>query len=165
MSYNSELDANNVELQEILDAVNNLPDADSIEGENGATFIPHVSDDGVISWTNDKALPNPDPVSIKGKDGTKWHFLQSYDIALQLDFVNDGDLVVDLADERLGVFKVDKANNQMVFTGVYLKGEKGDKGDDGVTPVKGTDYFTDEDKAEMVQAVIASLPTWNGGSY
>lgn len=38
-------------------------------GEDGATFIPSVSADGVISWTNDKELPNPDPVNIKGNAG------------------------------------------------------------------------------------------------
>ena len=61
-----------------------------------------------------------------------------------------------------------------------LKGEKGDKGDtgaagkdgvngkdgaDGKTPVKGTDYFTASDKAEMVAAVLAALPTAEGGNY
>ena len=63
---------------------------------------------------------------------------------------------------------------------VYAQGEKGDpftyedfteeqlaalKGADGKTPVKGTDYYTAADKAEMVNAVLAALPTWNGGSY
>lgn len=38
-------------------------------GSNGATFTPSVSDDGIISWTNDKDLPNPDPVDIKGDPG------------------------------------------------------------------------------------------------
>ena len=38
-------------------------------GEDGATFTPSVSDEGVISWTNDKGLDNPDPVNIKGEDG------------------------------------------------------------------------------------------------
>lgn len=37
--------------------------------EDGATFYPHVDNDGNLSWTNDKGLPNPDPVNIKGKDG------------------------------------------------------------------------------------------------
>lgn len=61
-----------------------------------------------------------------------------------------------------------------------LKGEKGDKGDtgapgtngtngkdgaDGKTPVKGTDYYTEADKTEMVNRVISALPTWTGGSY
>lgn len=39
------------------------------DGQNGATFIPSVSTEGVISWTNDRELPNPDPVNIRGKDG------------------------------------------------------------------------------------------------
>lgn len=42
-----------------------------------------------------------------------------------------------------------------------IQGEKGDKGDtgaagkDGYTPVKGTDYFTEEDKAGMVSDVVS----------
>ena len=49
-----------------------------------------------------------------------------------------------------------------------VKGDKGDKGDtgtngkDGYTPVKGVDYFTDADKAEMVSGVIARLPVYDG---
>lgn len=42
---------------------------------------------------------------------------------------------------------------------VNIKGPKGD------TPVKGTDYFTATDKTEMVNSVLAALPTWTGGSY
>lgn len=37
--------------------------------QNGATFYPEVSEDGTLSWTNDKDLPNPEPVNIRGKDG------------------------------------------------------------------------------------------------
>lgn len=37
------------------------------------------------------------------------------------------------------------------------------KGAPGNTPVKGKDYYTEEDKDEMVNAVIAALPTWSGG--
>ena len=74
-----------------------------IAGINGATFIPSVSDDGIISWTNDGNLPNPEPVKIKGKDG-----------------------------------------------------------DPGYTPKKGVDYYTEADKAEMVDEVIAALPVYNG---
>ncbi len=48
------------------------------------------------------------------------------------------------------------------------KGEKGDRGEqgaagaDGYTPVKGADYFTAADKTEMVNAVLAALPTYHG---
>ena len=50
-------------------------------------------------------------------------------------------------------------------------GPKGDTGDvgpagpAGYTPVKGTDYFTEEDKTEMVNAVLAALPAAEGVSY
>ena len=37
-------------------------------------------------------------------------------------------------------------------------GDKGDTGADGYTPVKGTDYWTDEDKAEIINDVLESLP-------
>lgn len=37
-----------------------------------------------------------------------------------------------------------------------IKGAKGDK------PIKGVDYFTTDDKQEIVDDVIASLPVYNG---
>ena len=72
-------------------------------GENGATFTPSVSPEGVISWTNDRELPNPEPVNIKGEQGPA-----------------------------------------------------------GSTPVKGVDYWTETDKSEVVQDVIAALPIYEG---
>lgn len=44
-------------------------------------------------------------------------------------------------------------------------GPEGPAGQNGHTPVKGTDYFTDSDKEEIVNSVLSSLPIWNGGSY
>lgn len=84
-----------------------------------------------------------------GKDGAQWYFTQAYEAVLQ--YGNDGDLSVDLASPNLPVYKVDKANNQMVFTGAYLKGDKGD-------PYT----LTDADKAEMVAEVISALPVYGG---
>lgn len=54
------------------------------------------------------------------------------------------------------------------------KGDKGDKGNtgpqgvpgaDGYTPVKGVDYFTESEKADMVAAVLAALPNGDEVSY
>ncbi len=39
------------------------------DGQDGATFTPAVSADGTLSWTNDRSLPNPDPVNIRGPQG------------------------------------------------------------------------------------------------
>ena len=47
----------------------------------------------------------------------------------------------------------------------WLESLHGDTGPAGYTPVKGVDYYTEADKAEMVGAVLAALPTWQGGSY
>jgi len=94
------------------------------DGQNGATFIPYVSPDGFISWTNDRDLPNPVPVNIKGEQGEQ---------GLQ------------------GVPGIQG-----------IQGVKGDPGKDGYTPIKGTDYFTEADKTEMVSAVIAALPVYDG---
>lgn len=40
-----------------------------LKGDDGTTFYPHVSAEGVLSWTNDGGKPNPDPINIKGTDG------------------------------------------------------------------------------------------------
>lgn len=42
------------------------------------------------------------------------------------------------------------------------QGDTGPVGPAGYTPVKGTDYFTEEEKTEMVNEVLAALPTMEG---
>lgn len=42
------------------------------------------------------------------------------------------------------------------------RGTDGAAGKDGYTPVKGKDYFTETDKADMVDEVLAALPVYNG---
>lgn len=39
------------------------------KGDPGPVFTPSVSTEGVLSWTNNGSLANPDPVSIKGPQG------------------------------------------------------------------------------------------------
>lgn len=40
-----------------------------VDGRNGITFFPSVSEEGVLTWTNDGGASNPLPVSIKGPKG------------------------------------------------------------------------------------------------
>lgn len=66
--------------------------------------------------------------------------------------------------------KLSVSNGKLQYNGsdVGLKGDKGDTGApgaDGYTPVKGTDYWTAADKAEIVNDTLAALPTWTGGNY
>lgn len=44
--------------------------ADGKDGQNGTTFMPSVSADGTINWTNNGGLPNPEPVNVRGSAGT-----------------------------------------------------------------------------------------------
>ena len=44
-------------------------------------------------------------------------------------------------------------------------GPQGPAGADGHTPVKGVDYFTDADKTELVNAVLAAIPNGDEVSY
>ena len=63
--------------------------------------------------------------------------------------------------------KLSDSNGKFQYNGsdVGLKGDKGDPGSDGKTPVKGTDYWTAADKAEIVADTLAALPKWTGGNY
>lgn len=56
-----------------------------------------------------------------------------------------------------------KAKESGEFNG--SDGQDGKDGEDGYTPQKGTDYFTEEDKQELVTNVLNALPTWTGGAY
>ena len=50
-------------------------------------------------------------------------------------------------------------------TATILNGAKGDPGTNGTTPVKGVDYYTDADKQEMVQLVLAAIPSAEEVNY
>ena len=96
---------------------------------------------------------------------------------------------IDFADavvikERVGNIKVGnvstgKANvsvrhdsdGMLTLDFVLEKGDKGDSGKNGDTgpaghtPLLGVDYWTVSDKQMIINEVLNSLPTWNGGSY
>lgn len=61
-------------------------------------------------------------------------------------------------DNKSVLDKLSVADGKLQYNGSDV-GLKGD------TPVKGTDYWTAADKAEIVNDTLAALPTWTGGSY
>lgn len=79
----------------------------------GATYTPAIDEAGNLSFTNDKSLPNPPVVNIKGPKGE--------------DGVNGND------------------------------GTPGAKGEKGDTPVKGVDYYTEQEKQEFAQSINSSI--------
>lgn len=52
-----------------VDGVAVVTVSDGTDGATGTTFTPSVSEEGVISWTNDGGKPNPAPRNIKGDPG------------------------------------------------------------------------------------------------
>jgi hypothetical protein len=83
-----------------------------------------------------------------------------------------GFVASDTAPTDTSVLWVDTSDNSndgfneavnMALAQAKASGEfDGKDGKDGKTPVKGTDYFTAADKAELVSAVIAALPVYAG---
>lgn len=80
-----------------------------IRGADGVTFYPHVSAEGVLSWTNDGGKPNPAPVNIKGADGKS-----AYAAAVEAGFTGTeaefnaylsgiGDLTQEVADQKSAI--------------------------------------------------------------
>lgn len=147
-------------------------------GEDGATFFPLVSDDGVISWTNDKGLPNPEPVNIMGEKGEKGDKGEQGERGLQgIQGVQGvkGDKGDTGATGPTGAIGPQGDKGETGDTGPQgpkgdkgetgeqgpagadgAKGDKGDKGDDGYTPQKGIDYWTTEDKQEIAEEIDLS---------
>ena len=105
----------------------------SASGENGATFIPFVDSEGNLSWSNNKGLPNPETVNIKGPAGSNGEPGVSPDISVSKI---DGGNRITITDKN-GTSVVDVMD--------------GTPGTDGGTyiPVRGTDYWTDEDISEI----------------
>jgi hypothetical protein len=142
------------------------------DGKDGATFIPSVSAEGIISWMNDQGLPNPPPVNIKGEKGDKG---EKGERGLQGIQGVQGERGADGAKGDKGD-KGDRGeagkngtNGKDGYTPVKgvdyfdgANGKDGKDGEDGYTPVKGKDYFTDTDKQEMVNSVISAIPKYNG---
>lgn len=54
-----------------LVALSELKGNQGDKGTVGAHFTPSVSDDGVLSWTNNGELENPQPVNIRGPQGVQ----------------------------------------------------------------------------------------------
>lgn len=74
----------------------------------------------------------------------------------------------DAINQKVGTSELNTAVNNALTEAKNsgeFKGDKGDPGNDGKTPEKGTDYWTEEDKTEIVSDVLASLPNASGVSF
>ena len=122
------------EVENALDVANGVRQ-DAASAFNGATFKPSVSIAGELSWTNDKGLPNPETVNIKGdpgKDGKGLQILGYYDSLDALtDAVTDptpGEAYGIGIEHPYDIYIYDAVGSRWVNNGP-VEGAKGDPGD------------------------------------
>lgn len=98
-----------------------------------------------------------------GADGWRFHSAAAY---LRFEDREDGDYLNDTVrpawQETLDEASVLLDTLERKLINGEFKGEKGDR---GPLPVKGVDYGTAEDKAELVAAVMAALPNGDEVTY
>jgi len=187
-----------------LDICEDVQDAAEAGDYNGATFTPNVNSNGVISWTNDKNLPNPESKNIMGPQGepgtsftingyydtydamvagatdpqpndaygvgTRWPYTYYVWDPLNETWTNIGPILTpapDISacyayiDDNYGtpsvVVEVGGTASAKTFT-FYFSNLK------GYSPVKGTDYYTETDKAEIVEDVANTIIPENIGA-
>ena len=110
---------------------------------------------------------------VRGKEGKS-----AYEVAVKNGFSGtEAEWLASLKGEKGDAFVYAAFTSEQLAA---LKGEKGDaftysdftaeqlaalKGEKGDKPIKGTDYFTNTDKTEIVDAVLAAMPNAEGVSY
>lgn len=132
-------------------------------GENGATFTPTIDAEGNLSWTNDKNLDNPEIVNLRGPKGETG---ETGPIGPKGETGETGPRGEKGETGETGPQGEKGETGPKGDTGdTGPQGEKGDTGEPGHTPQRGVDYWTDDDKTEVINSVLSALPTWEGGSY
>jgi hypothetical protein len=99
-----------------------------------------------------------------GFDGTEEEWVASLKGGLgQADAEQVEQIITDYLEKNPIEGVTPEQVDQAVESALQQAKESGEfDGEPGKTPVKGTDYFTEADKAEMVADVIAALPVYGG---
>lgn len=125
-------------------------------GADGTTYTPHVSEAGVLSWTNESGKTNPDPVNIKGPQGETG--------ADGIGIQSVEQTTASTKDGGTNVITVTKTDGTS-FTFTVKNGTKGSTGatgaagKDGYTPERGTDYWTEADIATIQSYIDNKINT------
>lgn len=140
------------------------------KGNTGPYFTPNVSQDGTISWKNNGGLSNPESVSIKGPKGEdgapgKNGATGPY----QFEINENGELLLSSIGE-IPAYYIDESGNLILEADSQVNlgkvvGKDGTNGVDGHTPVRGVDYWTEEDKSQIIADVLAAIPNGDEVSY
>ena len=82
---------------------------------------------------------------------------------LESEIQGNGDYFAVLDKNGHVILRVD--DNGIHSTSLSIKGRNIIDSLDSIKPVKGMDYFTTQDKNEIINDVVNALPLWTGGTY
>lgn len=127
--------------------------APSGTGGAGGYYIPNISPDGTLNWVpSSQTMPDVPPANIMGPQGPR---------GVQGE---QGPAGADGAQGPKGEPGADGAQGPKGETGP--QGPRGEKGDTGAAGPQGPAYtLTEDDKAELVNAVIDALPVAEEASF
>ncbi len=133
---------------------------DASAGAYVDTGKPSRGEDGVSPTVEIAAITGGHRVTITDKDGSK-----SFDVMDGV--VTGGDGTVSGAD---GGYYIPKVTNGILSwtaskAGMPAVASANVQGPAGYTPIRGTHYWTDDDKKTIVNDVLAALPTAEGVSF
>lgn len=137
-------------LDNLIEETNKVVEAAKNGEFDGATFTPSVSEDGDLSWTNDKGKENPPTVNIKGTKGDPG--------AVKMQVVDTLPQVGDT--DTIYLLKKDTPGEQNLYD-EYVYTEASGWEHIGDTSVDLTDYYTKEETEEKLNSKQDALTAGN----
>ena len=137
-------------LDNLIEETNKVVEAAKNGDLDGATFTPSVSEDGDLSWSNDKGKDNPPTVNIKGAKGDPG--------AVKMQVV---DTLPEVGDtDTIYLLKKDTPGQQNLYD-EYVYTETSGWEHIGDTSVDLTDYYTKEETEEKLNSKQDALTAGN----
>lgn len=112
-----------------------------VKGEKGVTFIPHISEDGTLTFTNDGGLENPPAVKLKLGGNSD---ITNDDIATDEEVK---DVIGDIFDDE-----EDSGESSGGSSGDNTEGGESSGGDD----TSGDDIATDDEVNDMLEDIFGN---------
>lgn len=167
---------------------------EQLEALKGSVFIPSVSEEGVLTWSNTGNLDNPEPVNIKGdafkysdfteeqlnslkgergSDGYPFLIYKEYNNISEFNsadfpevglmFMCNTNDIDEESGENVGfpIYRYTGQSNYAFICHLMSEGIKGEKGEDGISPVFTIGSVTSGSKPSVTMGGTPSAPTLN----
>lgn len=137
-------DTNLDQLSEIVTFIKENRSLLEMATEHADDSVKHITREEREAWNAFKGVTDGED-GEDGADGVSIVSVEQTTTSTEDGGINV--ITVTLSDNKTSTFKIQNGT----------KGTSGKDGEDGYTPTKGIDYFTEEDKNEIIEAVVAQL--------